>query len=155
LRLERHPDEGCRNLDAMRHLDHRHRLDEVHLGDRRHLDHRHQQDEVHLVGSDPDDPCPAKVRMDYCQDELPDEECPCPDSMQKDCCPGEECLQPVKEDLVSERLPEHRPHLAFLQPAQLRPALQLCLASERQVHLRFRQLLLARPCLQTSLQPAS
>lgn len=117
-------DAGYRNLGVERH---RHLPDVDHLGDLRHLGHRHQPDEDHQVGSGLGDPCPAKVRMGYCLDVLPGEECPCPDLKRMGCCLGEECRQPVKEDLVLE---QRRLALQLLAPqlALRQQALQPCLA---------------------------
>ena len=130
--LERHQVQRLHQLDAdYRNLGverHRHQPDEDHLGDLRHLGHRHQPDEDHQVGSDLGDPCPAKVQMGCCLDVLLGEECPCPDLKRMGCCLGEECRQPVKEDLVLEQrqlaLQPQVPRLALR-----RQALQPCLAS--------------------------
>jgi hypothetical protein len=95
--LVRHLDVVLRNLGVRRILRHlgevrRHRPDADRLGDLHllgHLDVVRQPDVVRLV-----DPCPVKVRMDYCQGAKLDEECPCPALKRMGCCPDVGCPEP-------------------------------------------------------------
>jgi hypothetical protein len=136
----RHLDVVLRNLGVRRILRHlgevrRHRLDADRLGDLRllgHLDVVRQPDVVRLV-----DPCPVKVRMDYCQGAKLDEECPCPALKRMGCCPDVGCPEPKELALlvrlvrpllpVPQRQALQEPEKLEPEPLELPPLVRLVL----------------------------
>lgn len=122
----RHLDVVLRSLDVRRTLRHlgevrRHLPDADHLGDLHllgHLDVVRQPDVARLV-----DPCPVKVRMDYCQGAKLGEECPCPVLKRTGCCPDAGCLelQVMALPVLPELLRPVRPELPEMQQVLLEP----------------------------------
>lgn len=133
-----HQQDDQRHRRHLGDLDHRHRPDDLdHLGDQ---DHRHQPDDP-----DPDDPCPAKVRMGCYLGVKLGEECPCLEPKRMGCYLGEECPE---QNLVRHRLLAWQPlvrsglKLAGLRPE--RPEQQAMMQVPRKPWLLLQARLLAR-----------